>query len=290
MNIPSERSSWLFLGIVFGLVGAFYLGETAVFDRPPMPALPAVTTSPVGKVKAANCASSFPIGPRVAAALREGRPIRIGVFGDSFGDGLWAAARTEFDRNPDFDVIRFSKPATGFTTYHISDRLEDARIRLETEPVDVALVSFGANDAQGIMIEDRVAPYLSPGWKQVIGGRTNAFVELLQDKGIAVAWVGLPGMRSPAFDRKMHRLKEFFQELMCHHQVEFLDTAPMTEGPGHHYSKDLINQTTGKSFIARADDGIHMSLDGYRFIARPLFAKIKELKKAQTSLSTGPRP
>ena len=288
---PAKSSFWydrgavLFIGIAVGSVlGISFQAEgkpfNFLFEDTEVSASVNATTAPVKATETLgrSCIDNFPMAPRVLAALRADAPIKVGVFGDSFGDGIWAGALAEFGQNRNFQVLRFSKAATGFTTYNTSDRLADARLKTANQPVDVALISFGANDAQAIMVEGQVVPYMSEGWKKVIGGRALAFVQLLQDQGAAVAWIGLPGMRSPKFDAKAHSMNEFFHELMCSNQIAFLNPASTTEGANHRFSKDLVDSATGKSFVARADDGIHMTVLGYRFISRPLFDRIKGLQ------------
>ena len=283
-----DRGAVLFIGIaVGGVLGLSFNAEgkpfNFLFEDTEIAASVTATTAPVKAAEALerSCIENFPVAPRVIAALRSNAPIKVGVFGDSFGDGIWGAALAEFEQNPDFQVFRFSKAATGFTTYNTSDRLADARLKTAHQPVDVALISFGANDAQAIIVDGQVAPYMSEGWKKVIGGRALAFVQLLQNQGAAVAWVGLPGMRSPKFDAKAHSMNGFFHQLMCANQVAFLNPASATEGMNHRFSKDLVDSATGISFVARADDGIHMTLLGYRFIARPLFDRIEGLRSGR---------
>ena len=39
----------------------------------------------------------------------------------------------------------------------------------------------------------------------------------------------------------------------------------------------VTDAETGKKYVARADDGIHMTTRGYRFVASPLLKRIKAL-------------
>ena len=289
MRAMSDRAVWLFIGILGGSALGLALGQSGELNRTePKPRRVALPVAQAGGVAKPGCGTQFPMSPRVSAALRQGAPLRIGIFGDSFADGIWGAARTEFDRNPAFEVIRFSKAGTGFTTYHISDRYRDASDKLVAQPIDIALISFGANDAQAIMVDGHVAPLMSPAWQKVIGGRASAFMRLIRDQGIAVAWVGLPGMRSPKFDRKAHLMTGFFKDLACQNQLAFLDPSMMTEASGHRYLTELKDPKSGKSYVARASDGIHMSMAGYRFLAAPLFNQIKGLKQRKDKVPDHP--
>ena len=89
--------------------------------------------------------------PRLACAVAEGRPIQIGVFGDSFGEGVWAGLYNILRSDPGFEVRQFSERSTGFTRYRSLNILDDIRAKLDRQPVDIAILSFGANDTQGIL-------------------------------------------------------------------------------------------------------------------------------------------
>ena len=43
-----------------------------------------------------------------------------------------------------------SERSTGFTRYRSLNLLDDIRAKLDRQPVDIAIISFGANDTQGI--------------------------------------------------------------------------------------------------------------------------------------------
>ena len=89
--------------------------------------------------------------PRLAQAVQEGRPIRIGVFGDSFGDGVWAGLYNILRARSGLrGRISLSERSTGFTRYRSLNLLDDIRAKLDRQPVDIAIISFGANDTQGI--------------------------------------------------------------------------------------------------------------------------------------------
>src|SRR5258705_4307727 len=79
-----DRTMVLFIGLAVGaVVASSFLGGTETVSQaqagtPPLP-VPA----------ALNRRTSDPVTPRLAAALTQHRQIEIGVFGDSFGDGVW---------------------------------------------------------------------------------------------------------------------------------------------------------------------------------------------------------
>ena len=88
------------------------LGDKAAASAPPPAAVPA----PVAAVPAAAPA---PVMARVTplnARLAQG-PLRIGVFGDSMADGLYAGLYRDLQDQPNVSVTKFSQVSTGLSRY-----------------------------------------------------------------------------------------------------------------------------------------------------------------------------
>lgn len=272
-----DRGFALFVGIAVGVVlGLSFLTDGKPFDRIFNPRPPAPPPVVVARAAPA-CTEAFPLSKAVIARLRAGKPLRIGVFGDSFGDGLWAATNQELHADPDFAVYRFAKEATGFTRYRSLDLLADAKAKVAQQPIDIALIDFGANDTQGVWDDARAYAYMTPGWRRTVGDRATALVAFLQDQGAAVGWVGLPRMRQSNYDNQIQAMNGFYAELMCRLHVPFIDPVSVTETDAHGFSMQLKDPETGIAYLARADDGVHMSVHGYRVMARPLLRRIEAL-------------
>src|SRR6185436_6322193 len=118
-----------------------------------LPAPTAIASAPTANTPAPTIADG--LAPRLAGAVREGRTIRIGVFGDSFGDGVWAGLYNILRGDSHYEVRQFSERSTGFTRYRSLNLLDDARAKLDANPVDIAVISYGANDTQGIYLDGR---------------------------------------------------------------------------------------------------------------------------------------
>jgi hypothetical protein len=231
------------------------------------------------------CHDDFPYSPNVLAGLRANRPLRIGVLGDSFGEGLWAATNQYFHTRHDFAVYRMAKEATGFTRYRSLDLLADLKSRLAQQPIDIALIDFGANDTQGIWQDGKGAAYMSARWQAAIGDKVAAYVGFLRKRGVAVGWVGLPRMRRTDFDRDVQAMNGFYAATMCRLHVPFVNPVAVSEDASHGFAKDLVDPATGKTYLARADDGIHMTFHGYEVIARPLLQRIAVLGEQDRDLA-----
>jgi hypothetical protein len=240
-----------------------------------IPATPARTTAK------ATPAPAMPVTPFCAPAptptllhtLQTGGPVRIGVFGDSFGDGVWAALYHRFPKTKNFEVMRYSKPSTGFTRMQQLDVAEEAKASLADGPVDIAVINFGANDDQPLIEDGHGVRLLSEKWKQVYADRAERYVALLRAKGATVYWMGLPKMRADAYDRDLASLSTLISERMAKLGVPYIAVRDLSVDGQGAYS-DYLTGADGKSHLMRAGDGIHMTMGGYARLAEPLAKQI----------------
>ena len=275
-----DRTAVLFIGLsVGGIVGAALFGGGSDGGAPaaqagtPSPTL-ASAGIPAATPSQANVLSGEP-GPRLVRTAQQGGIVHVGVFGDSFGDGIHAGLYEQLPSADGIVIHKSSRQGTGFTRYRTTDLLEDTRHRLAAQPVDIAVLSFGANDTQGIYFEGHGAPFMSERWQQIVSQRVGAIVALLRQEGAMVYWVGLPTMRDPAYNAQIQQMNHFYAERMAALGVPFVDTAGPTRGANGGYEPTMRNPRTGERFMARVGDGIHMTIPGYLALTRGLTADIE---------------
>ncbi len=273
-----DRTAVLFCGVAAGVaIGLAFAPQMSAWMAEGTPvtvaaAAPAQAVGADGLPQAVAAAADVP--PGLSRAVAEKRAFRIGVFGDSFGDGLWAALYNQLPRREAFQVLRHSEQATGFTRY-AQNNLEDRLAGILAEgPVDVAVISFGANDTQGIYVNGKVAPLLSARWKAEIATRITRYVKALQAQGASVVWVGLPVMRDPKYDAQVQGLNAFYAGLMAELNVPFIDTRSAAADEQGRYASHLPGKD-GVPWLVRAGDGIHMSMKGYRLLTDSLATRLR---------------
>lgn len=270
--------------LVLGLIAGFVVGLSFAGDgRIAVPGSPSPAASPVPPVApgasstgtdaapASPAAPSVaartvdgPIDPQVVARMKRDGVLRVGVFGDSFGNGIWDALYRQLPKDDGFEVLKFAKEATGFTRYRVLDLEKRAREQLAAQPVDAVVISFGANDNQAVFADGHLHPLMSDGWKQVIGDRIDSYVTALRSTGAVVYWVGLPVMRDPQLDADMQAMDAFYEEHMRRLGVPFLDSRPLTLDAEGKYNAYLPDLKTGKPVLMRTGDGLHMIGVGYQ--------------------------
>ena len=127
---------------------------------------------------------------------------RVVVLGDSLGDGLWQGLYRAFEDDATLEFINRAKPSTGFARPDSYDWSKEIGDLLKSETYQIAIIMFGANDAQPIKTGKDWLKVGSEGWREIYGQRVEAFIKKLRAANIAVYWVGLPIMRSPGPEQR----------------------------------------------------------------------------------------
>lgn len=287
-----DRSAVLLLGVCAGAaIGLSFSGHTgsqALAVKGRVCAVPTAKNEVAPEVSAARFCAALP-QKQLSATLRKGAPVRIAVFGDSYGDGIWSGLERQLPRGQ-YDVVKYSQPATGFTRYKRLNLEAQAKDQLGSSDIDIAVISFGANDAQGINTDSgEHAPLLGDRWKAQIATRLDRFVGLLREHHAMVYWVGLPRMREAQTDEDIGAINDFYASEMAKLEVPFIDTRPLASDAKGQYAAYLPDPKTGEQTLVREGDGIHMSMTGYLWITRGLAERIRSYVDA-TRAADGPDP
>jgi len=224
------------------------------------------------EIAAARSLTAAPPIPQ-AVPVAAGRPLVIGVFGDSLGDGMWAGLYHLMRDGKTYDVVKFSRAATGLARYDYVNIQENAVEQLANRHIDIAVVMVGANDEQGIIEGHQVDNFDTPRWREVYAGRIDALVGLLRSRGASVYWVGLPKMRREGFDEKSQILNALYASRAQALGVPFIPTVPVTVDGNGGYDDYL--SVGGHPRLMRAKDGVHMTMAGYERIAEPVSSAIR---------------
>jgi hypothetical protein len=268
-----DRAAVLLVGVGVGaMIGWTFASDAA---RAPAAAPAATVVASVAPAKAAaplDCPT--PVPPHLLQTLAAGKPVTVGVFGDSFGVGVWAALRQMLPK--DYKVLEFAKESTGFTRYASLNLEDNARGQIAGQPIDIAVIDFGANDTQGLYDGPHAYPLLSDGWKAAYGARIDRYVTLLRQQGAMVYWVGLPKMRKPDYDRQIADMEAFYDARMTALGVPYIGVAPLSVDASGAFNEYLPDGPSQKPRLMRANDGIHMSFAGYERISTPVAQRIED--------------
>lgn len=280
--------------LVVGLVAGFAVGLGFAPTPSPPPAVAAaggIVAAPPSDTTTdpAPATASQGVDPRVIARVARTGRIRVGVFGDSFGVGVWDALYRLLPESEGFEVLRLGHEATGFTRYRVIDLAAEARKAVAADPIDIAVISLGVNDAQD-MWEGKLYTFMSDDWKRVIGARVDAFVAVARSTGASVYWVGLPAMRDPVLDAKVQALNAFFAAHAKALGVPFFATRARSVDAQGHYASHLPDPKTGTPLLIRTGDGVHMIGIGYQRLLPDVVTRIRDEAKRAVAAAHRPSP
>ena len=181
-------------------------------------------------------------------------PATLAVFGDSLGDGLWGSLFRRFAWTNDVRVHRGSKAATGFNRTPYEEGLEAL---LDEQPIRVAIMFTGANDAQDafpLEAGGQGGLFFSANWLPLYRRRLRRFHQLAAARNLPLLWIGLPTMRDAWFEARIARVRAAQREVCHEFDVPYLDLAPMSANPA-----GTFTDAAGVARALRYEDGIHLT-------------------------------
>jgi uncharacterized protein len=242
-RVSDRRVAWLALATAVATVTAGLVGL--------LPAL-AQGTPPVQR----SYINPFPNGDRY----------RVVVLGDSLGEGLWSGLYRAFEEDKTLEFIQHAKPNSGFARIDSYDWNEQLGNFLKEDTYQIAVVMFGASDAQGVRSGKDWLKVGSEGWREIYGQRVEAFIKQLRAANVAVYWVGLPIMRSATQNEDAEKLNDVYREKAFINGARYVETwTGFSDESGRYspYGPDM----TGQVKRLRADDGVHFTARGYLKLA-----------------------
>jgi uncharacterized protein len=125
----------------------------------------------------------------------------------------------------------------------------------------------------------RCGALMSDYWQKVIGRRIADYVAMLRRHGASVYWVGLPVMRDAAFDAQTQAMDVFYARTMRDLGVPYIDIRPLTVDADGRYQA-YFRDGDGQPRLFRANDGVHMSMNGYLRVTKALADRIRSTVSA----------
>ncbi|MBO0902426.1 DUF459 domain-containing protein [Jiella sp. MQZ13P-4] len=200
------------------------------------------------------------------------RDFRIAVLGDSLGEGVYSGLAQLVRGEPNIAVKKYARVNTGIAR---SDRYDwpEAVDELAENPMDAALLVFGANDLQTIRESGKAYYYKQAAWEEKYRKRVAHIVKAFTDRGIKVYWLSLPITRKNRFQKDYAYLNEIFKEEAEANGATFIDAWNAFADENGDYSATFT--VDGKSTIIRASDGVHFTPAGYQVYAGLALDKLR---------------
>ena len=200
--------------------------------------------------------------------ITEDDPLKLWVGGDSLSLSLTVG----FGRVTSPTLVDFTRDtqlSSGLTRKDFLDwpqRL--ARLLVEDRP-DVLVVMFGGNDYQDVIFNGQLLERPSQPWLDFYRSRVKEAMDLLNQPGLQVIWVGQPVMRNDFYSTGMAHLNEIYRsEAATRSSIAYFDTWSLFTDPQGNYT-ETIDGT-----LMRESDGIHLTTAGGIRLAEAIWQQV----------------
>ena len=151
-------------------------------------------------------------------------------------------------------------------------------------PPNVAVISLGANDTQGMFAPGNRTTPVQPGtegWRDEYARRMSEFIQLFVAKGVRVYVVGQAHDPARHFAPMLNTVNEALKAAVALNSgVTYIDAAAWLADSQGRYQISAPNKA-GRTVTLRNLDGIHLSGDGGAILADRIYQQIKADRAAQ---------
>ena len=221
------------------------------------------------------------------APPEQGKPRVVVLVGDSMmAVGLGNMLLRQTADNENVRVIKAFRSGTGLARPDVFDWMQEYPAMIGSEKPDAVVVAIGANDGQGIVDDGKALPFGSDAWVKTYQQRTTDFLDMLTQNGAHVVWVGLPPMRSGAYNEKTAEINRIaYSAVSRNAQATWWNPQPYI-GDGAGGFREMETTADGKTTRLRATDGIHLSDDGAALLTPALMEWLNAPAPPQTAQVT----
>lgn len=192
--------------------------------------------------------------------------------GDSIMQSIAMNARKIFARRG-VKVIDMSKHSTGLINKKYYDwQIASEQTLKNHKNIKLVVALFGANDSWGRTIAGKYRELNSTEWGEFYEKRVDEIFQIAKQNGVWLIWLGAPCMKNAEFSAKMVRLNEIFKTTSQRHNQNFIDLTEVVCQNGY---ITHINNEKNESVRVRANDGIHLSIEGGREAVIRMIDEIK---------------
>ncbi len=198
-------------------------------------------------------------------------PHRVLILGDSLAaTGFGVLLEKALDADPRVVAYRKGKSASGLARPDFFDWVDQARRQIEFREPELVVVILGGNDGQDLTParwHKARARWPSPDWEAGYRKRVDALLDTLIAPGRRVLWLALPRTRTVKFEGKLEVIRRIQREAVQARApaATYLETTPFLQADDGSLLRTAADH--GKQRPLRADDGIHFTMTGSRYLA-----------------------
>ena len=205
--------------------------------------------------------------------------------GSSMKTAMGTLLQSQF-RQRGVESIREAQIGTGLSRADVVDWVQKANTILDVHnDIDLLIVQFIGNDCQTIVNSEHeiLARYGSDEWLGVYLDRWESLYQAAQQHNVQLVIVGLPIMKSPRFDRKIHTVSQKVFDWAADRQVPVIPIRSLTTDSYGAYQQYLT--VDEKPFKMRLKDGVHLSYQGSKVVSKHIFNNLQDVFQWTTEVN-----
>jgi hypothetical protein len=211
----------------------------------------------------------FPVSDPPVRVVSETAPLTIWTLGDSTAQALGKLLESQLAGLPTVGTRTVHRNSSGLARQDFYDWPAALPELLAGGAPDAVVVSMGDNDAQALVPlgTTTFVDVTDPDWLVEYQRRLTAFVDQLTAAGSRVYLVGQPVMREPTFNSRISVVDAAYRNVAAAHpEITFVDSRALLGDDAGGYT-DHLPGVGGQPVQVRHSDGIHLSLEGARWMA-----------------------
>jgi hypothetical protein len=187
--------------------------------------------------------------------------------GDSLGIDLGDQLRSLLDAEGTVRTVVAAQGDSGLSNISYYDWPVHLATLLAVDRPQVVVVFVGANDDQGLSLDDAGAVPGTPAWVAGYAGRVDAIASEATNAGARVVWVGMPPMASPDLSAAMLLEDAIYQRATATLPgAIYVPSIPVLGNPSGLYEATGVD-VAGQHVTLRTPDGVHLTPAGARLLA-----------------------
>jgi lysophospholipase L1-like esterase len=195
-------------------------------------------------------------------------PLRVLIVGDSLGIDMGGPLQNDLDNTGVTTASLDGRESTGLTRPDYFNWPAELESDIRTAHPQVVVIMMGANDPQDFPGPPDI-PYSSPQWNPMYAQRVATFMQIAENGGATVIWVGMPPMQNAGLSAQMADLNTLDQQqaALQHPPVHFLSIWTLIGTAKGAYTPFITN-AAGQVVNVRTPDGTHLTPAGGEVISQ----------------------
>ena len=197
------------------------------------------------------------------------------VIGDSIMATIGPMIKNDVVARLAGDAQVITKIATGLARPDVFDWRNQLRQEVETWHYDYMVMMLGTNDSQDFAERGRVLTYGTEEWVRSYNDRIAEMMDYACHGADRVFWIGLPPMKSEAFQRKAVRINSWAQKQVDRHPCMQYVSIDTIVGDERGEFTSYLKVKDGLERV-RMGDGIHVTPQGGTLVSKALLKFIQK--------------